>query len=260
MTQLWNQLVESLSRDRPFAMVTVVETTGSAPQSPGARMLVYEDGSIVGTVGGGAVEHRLIREGREVLDDGRPRLLTFDLAKDVGMICGGRMVAFVEPMLSSFHVVIFGCGHVCRALAPLLVGLDFRVTVVDDRPEWADSSAFPSSVRVVCGPLRDYWGTLARLDRTAVLAMTRSHAFDYELLEHFVTTSVPYVGIMASRSKAAQFRERLAAAGIPREQVDRVRMPVGIPIGGSSVAEIAVSIAAQLVERRACGFAPEASA
>jgi len=254
MTQLWDQLVESLARDRSFAMVTVVETTGSAPQSPGARMLVYDDGSIAGTVGGGAVEHRLIQEARQALDECRPRLVRIDLKKDVGMICGGQMEAFVEPVLSNYQVVIFGCGHVSRALAPLLAGLDFRVTVVDDRAEWADPKAFPTSVRVVCEPFEQFWGTMSRLDRVAILVMTRSHAFDYELLEHFATAETPYLGIMASKSKAAEFREKLRGIGVSQEAIDRVWMPIGLSIGSSSPAEIAVSIAAQLIERRKRSF------
>ncbi len=257
MTQIWNQLVDSLSKDRAFAMVTVVETVGSAPQSPGARMLVYEDGSISGTVGGGAVEHRLIQDAREVLEQGSPRLVHIDLKNDVGMICGGRMVAFVEPMLSGYQVAIFGCGHVSRALAPLLVGLEFRVTVVDDRPEWADPAAFPTGVRVLCQPFEQALSSFTRLARTAVLVMTRSHASDFELLDRLVKTDSPYLGIMASKNKAAEFRRRLEAEGVSGQTLARVCMPVGISIGSSSPAEIAVSIAAQLIDHRRRSFQPK---
>jgi xanthine dehydrogenase accessory factor len=260
MTQLWNQLVDSLSQERSFAMVTLVETVGSAPQSPGARMLVYDDGSIAGTVGGGAVEYQLIQEARRVLEEGQPKLLRIDLKNDVGMICGGKMTVFVEPVLSNYRVMIFGCGHVSRSLAPLLAGLDFRVTVVDDRPEWADASAFPAGVQVVCKAFCELREGLTGLKRTAVLVMTRSHAFDYELLEHFVTTPTPYLGIMASKSKALEFRKRLAEAGVPQSAIDRVFMPIGISIGSSSPAEIAVSIAAQLIDCRKRSFQPKSSA
>ena len=244
-------LLDALRGKEPFAQVTLIEITGSAPQETGARMMVRSDGSIEGTVGGGAVEFRLIKEAVEALQDGKPRLLAIDLSKDVGMCCGGAVRAFVEPVQLATPLVIFGCGHVCRALAPVVVRLGFALTVVDDRPEWADAKAFPDGTQVVCDSLAAYCHKVESVERSFILVMTRSHSFDFQILHHFVDKNAAYLGIMASKSKALRFRTDLETeAGIASELLDRVAMPVGIKIGSRTPEEIAVSIAAQLVQER----------
>jgi len=248
--RLPEKLAAAFESRKKFALVTIVDTRGSAPQEPGAKMLIFEDGSIDGTVGGGALEHRLIQEAEAATKSGKTALLHIDLKKDVGMICGGGMTAFIEPMVTRQPVVIMGCGHVSRALAPLLTNLEFSVTVVDERPEWADRGAFPGEVEVVCLDLEAYCETLGDLSDMAIVVMTRSHAFDYELLRFFVNRNPAYLGIMASRSKAGRMFDRLLEEGVDEELAKRVQMPMGIPIGSSSPAEIAVSIAAQLIKTR----------
>lgn len=244
-------LLDTLHGREPFAQVTLIETTGSAPQETGARMMVRADGSIEGTVGGGAVEFRLIKEATEALQDGKSRLLHLDLSKDVGMCCGGAVRAFVEPVRLATPLVIFGCGHVCRALAPMVVRLGFALTVVDDRPEWADPLAFPEGTEVVCDSLESYCHKVEALERSFILVMTRSHSFDFQVLHHFVDRNPAYLGIMASKSKALRFRTDLEKeAGIAAELLDRVAMPVGLKIGSRTPEEIAVSVAAQLVQER----------
>lgn len=244
-------LLDALRGKEPFAQVTLIEVIGSAPQETGARMMVRADGSIVGTVGGGALEFRLMKEAAEALQDGKSRLLHLNLHEDVGMCCGGAVRAFVEPVRLATPLVVFGCGHVSRALAPLVVRLGFALTVVDDRPEWADAKAFPEGTEVVCESLEGYCHKVAALERTFILVMTRSHSFDFQILHHFVDKNAAYLGIMASKSKSHRFRTDLETeAGIDTALLDRVSMPVGIKIGSQTPEEIAVSIAAQLVQER----------
>ncbi len=243
--------LDALRGKEPFAQVTLIEIVGSAPQETGARMMVRSDGSIEGTVGGGALEFRLMGEATAALQDGKPRVVYLDLNDDVGMCCGGAVRAFVEPIRLATPLVVFGCGHVCRALAPLVVRLGFALTVVDDRPEWADPKAFPDGTVVVCDSLEGYCEKVSAVARSFVLVMTRSHSFDFQILAHFVDKNAAYLGVMASKSKSARFRKDLEKeAGISKENLDRVAMPVGISIGSQTPEEIAVSIAAQLVQKR----------
>jgi len=244
------RLHAALRENRSAVMLTVVETRGSAPQEPGAKMLFFPDGSIEGTIGGGAVEYHLMEVGREALKSGRAGLVHIDLKQDVGMICGGGMTVFVEPLAVRPRAVLFGCGHVARALSPLLAGLDFALTVVDDRPEWADEAAFPEGTKVVCQPFQQFCTDLDALNDAFVLVMTRSHAFDYDVLRIFVERPLSYLGVMASKSKAQELRRKLQDEAVGQEHLDRLHMPVGIPIGSQTPAEIAVSVAGELIKVR----------
>ena len=241
---------DALSGGKPFATITIVETWGSSPRKPGAKMIVYLDGTIRGTVGGGAIEHNLISDAQAAIRAGDPILKRYELA-EIKMKCGGGMAAFIEPTGAGHNVLVFGCGHVCRALAPLLVQLGFRLIVVDDRPEWADPSAFPESVSVRCASIEDAVKTLPKeLDEFYVLVMTRGHGLDFECARQFVGRKVRYLGVMASKKKALELRKTLKAEGATARDIARVRMPVGLPIGSSTPGEIAVSIAAELISIR----------
>jgi len=249
--QFTDKLREALAGERPFALVTIVGTGGSSPQKPGAKMIVFGDGSIEGTVGGGAIEHKIIKDTLVALSAGEAKLVRYSLKEDAGMICGGEMTAYIEPSGAGEPVSIFGCGHVCRALAPALARVGFRVTVVDDRPEWADEAGFPPGVNVVCTSFEDYMAGLGdELDDLYVVVVTRGHAFDYSVLRHFVDRNVRYLGVMASRKKAGELRVRLAQEGVDKAVADSVLMPVGLDIGSVTVEEIAVSIAGELIAVR----------
>jgi xanthine dehydrogenase accessory factor len=241
---------DAMGAGKPFAMVTVVACRGSSPQKPGAKMLVFADGRIHGTVGGGAIEHRIIADAREALTTGAARLHEYEL-KDLNMMCGGHMDAYIEPVQVPWRVAVFGAGHVCRCLAPMLARLDFNVTVVDDRPEWADPAAFPEAVTVKCCSIeqavKDFGEDVTGL---SVLVMTRGHGLDYAALKPFAGRGVRYLGVMASRKKAVEMRDKLAADGFAPEAISQVRMPIGISIGSTTPEEIAVSIAAELISVR----------
>jgi len=251
MNQTWlNDLREALSSGKPFATITIVETWGSSPRKPGAKMIAYGDGSIRGTVGGGSIEHSLLRDAAVAITDGNPVLKRYELA-DIKMKCGGGMVGFIEPSGVGHNVVVLGAGHVCRALAPLLVRLGFRLTVVDDRPEWADPAAFPEGVSVRCSSIEDAAASLPEdLSGHYVLVMTRGHGLDFEAAKRFAGRKVRYLGVMASRKKALELRKTLKEEGFKPGDIARVRMPVGVSIGSSTPDEIAVSIAAELISVR----------
>lgn len=244
----------------PFTLVTLVEIDGSVPQRVGAHMVVTLDGEQQGTVGGGNLEYRLVALAREMLAQRQEaRCVALDLGADLGMACGGQVRAMLEPFGNRHPVVIYGCGHVCRALAPLLVSLEFDVTVVDDRPEWADSSAFPPSVKVECEEMVGHARKLGDLSQAFALVMTRGHLFDFEVLKELLQHAPGYLGVMGSASKRMTVGSMLQSLGLvdaasPHEALaafPALHMPVGLPIGSRTPPEIAVSVAAELVQQRA---------
>ncbi|HEU4411500.1 MAG TPA: xanthine dehydrogenase accessory protein XdhC [Polyangiaceae bacterium] len=247
---------------RRFALVTVVRTGGSTPRKAGAKMVVRDDGSIEGTVGGGALELWLIDEARAAIEAGEPRLARRHLTRELAMCCGGEVEAFVDPMGRRERLVLVGGGHVNRALAPLGAALGFEVWVVDDLEEAASPERFPGATRLVHSWQPNEWGAELGRDAYVVIA-TRDHAVDQGVLEQLARLGATpaYLGVISSRAKMARFRKRLEAKGVGRDWVARVRGPIGVAIGAETPAEIAVSVAAELVAvRRGVATAVEAPA
>lgn len=238
---------------RTAALATVVATKGSTPAKVPARMLVFPDGSIVGTIGGGCVEADVIRSARDVMDTGTPRRLTFHLhgeeAERTGIACGGIVEIMVES-LEEARVVLIGAGHVAQAVARLAARLDFRVTVVDDRPDFANRERFPEADEIVVADLDKLAAAVQVSRNAAVICMTRGHAEDLAALRFALTTPARYVGVLGSKGKRVQFREALAADGIAPDVIGSIRMPVGLEIGAETVEEIAVAIVAELIRER----------
>ena len=243
---------EAWSAGRSAAFATVIGVGGSTPRSPGARMLVYEDGTSVGTIGGGALEHRVVAEAIEVLRDGRPRRFSADLRADLGMCCGGRVEVYVEPLQVREQFVLFGGGHVAHATAPMLRSLDFAVTVVDDRPDWGAPDRFPGC-RLHDGDPLAFAESLSTTPHTWLLVVTHDHALDQALVESLIARPFAWFGMIGSQAKVARFLRRFRAAGMAPEILRRLCAPVGLDLGAESPAEIAVAIAAEVVRvRRGC--------
>lgn len=246
---------DALRERRAFALCSVVKTKGSAPQQTGARMVVWPDGTIVGTIGGGRIEWTVIQEAQKRLSEGgRSELLDVDLT-ELGMSCGGRMSVFLDVLLPRERVLVFGAGHVGRAVAEVAAGLAFHVVVVDDRAEWADPAAFPAGVEVVARPFADfldeYEGTepQAKSDDYAVV-VTRGHQHDEAVLRRLVSGNLRYLGMMGSKRKVAGMMKRLREDGVPEADLAQVDAPIGLAIGAVTPAELAISICGALVARR----------
>lgn len=230
------------------SLAIVVKAAGSTPQVVGARLLRREDGTLLGTVGGGAVEHAVIRLLEEVLADGRARVVALDLARDLGMCCGGRMEVFVERIEGTPRLVLFGAGHVAQAVARLAPSLGFSVTVVDDREELNDAARFPDATRILAEP-RDAREALAITERDWLLVVTHDHRLDEEALDTYARGPHAYLGMIGSRRKVRRVLDRIAARG-PLPPLERVHAPVGLSLGAVTPEEIAISIAAELVALR----------
>lgn len=237
---------------QPFVMAVVVETSGSTPRGPGARMLIPASGETLGTVGGGVVEHAVIDQARGLLRLGGPaRMARFDLLgqENSDGICGGAMAVFLEPFVARRRVHLFGAGHVAEELAPLLHRLDLTVVLHDFREERLNRSTFDPCERRL-GPFGNVLERLNAAPDDLAVIMTPSHTDDYVVLRQLVEVELFYLGVMSSRRKKGELLARLEADGVSVERRDRVTMPVGLPIGSKTPAEIAVSIAAELISLR----------
>jgi xanthine dehydrogenase accessory factor len=230
------------------ALATVVRTGGSTPQIAGARLLLQPDGSLLGTVGGGAIEHAVIEALRACVRTGRPELMARDLARDLGMCCGGRMEIFVEPIEGAPRLVVVGAGHVGAAVARFARDVGFRVVVVDDREELNDEAHVPGAERVLLGP-RESVSVVRPTEHDHVLVTTHDHRLDEEALDAYARAPHRYVGLIGSQRKILRILARMDRRG-PLPPLDRVYAPVGLDLGAVTPAEIAIAIVAELVALR----------
>ncbi len=263
--EVLRQALAALSSGASVALATVVARHGSAPATPGQKLALVDRGAsadarffAIGTVGGGAIEKVVLAAMRDVLGDAAsaPRIHTFRLGPALGMCCGGSADVLVEPLRPSLGVVIVGAGHVGMSTAPLLATLGFRVVLVDAREGAADPERLAGlgGVSFVAAE-HDEPEVLEALgvspEGAFCVVMTHDHQLDQRVIEWALGRGFAYVGGVGSRAKAKRTKERLAAKGTADADVERVRMPVGIDIGARRPAEIAVSIAAELVRERA---------
>ena len=260
--------LDALDRGRRIVLASVVARQGSAPSTPGQKLVLLDERTAIGTIGGGAVERVVLDSMLKALGDpdAAPRVETFRLGASLGMCCGGSADILIEPLAPSLHILIVGAGHVGAFTAPLLAALGFRVTLVDARDSAADpsrlaalppptGSALPGEpVRVIHAEHDDpevLRGLPAELGRAAALVMTHDHQLDQAVIAWALDHGFGYVGGVGSRAKAIRTRARLEARGVPAADIARIRMPIGPPIGARSPAEIGVAIAAELVGWRA---------
>ena len=235
---------------RAAALATVIQAQGSVPRQPGSKMLVRADSSIVGTVGGGEFEARVIQEAQAAIADGETRVLSYNLADresgDPG-VCGGTVTVFVEPVLPSPTIIVIGCGHVGKATAELAKWMEFRVIVADDRPGYATPEQIPGMDGYVEGTLAELASRFDINRHTYIITVTRGVGIDEVLLPALLATSAPYIGVIGSKRRWAMTAQLLSEKGIHRADLERVHSPIGLELGAETPREIAVSIMAEIV-------------
>jgi xanthine dehydrogenase accessory factor len=257
MQDLYEEIVRIKEEGKRGVLVTVVRTQGSTPREVGAKMLVHEDGSTSGTIGGGRLEAAVIKDALDTLTTGEPRTIRHDLtgseASELGMICGGTLEVYLEPILSGPKVIIFGAGHVSLPVARLSKMAGFRVAVIDDRPEFANRERFPDAEEVIAEEFSSALKKLKIRRESYVVILTRGHACDQEVLEWALGTEARYVGMIGSRKKVQTIFNNLKERDVPAEKLNSVHAPIGLDIGGKTPEEIAVSIVAEMIRERRRG-------
>ena len=248
----------ALDRGRRVVLASVITRRGSTPSTPGQKLVLLDDRTALGTIGGGAIERVVLTTMRDVLADPErgPKMDTFRLGPSLGMCCGGSVDILIEPLVPEAHALLVGAGHVGIFLAPLLASLGFVVTVCDSREEAADPARLPAGrpVRLLHADPDDpevLRGFPLALGRCVALVMTHDHQLDQAAIEWALGRGFGFVGGVGSRAKATRTRQRLEAKRVPEAEIARVRMPVGADIGARSPAEISVAIAAELIAWRA---------
>lgn len=249
----WRKHHELLESGRPFVLVILTEALGSAPQESGAKMLCDANGLIYGTIGGGKVEALALKTAADLLTNKSTTMFVdWHLERDVGMTCGGRVKLYFETYRAAdWQIAIFGAGHVAQAVVAALLPLTCRIVCIDSRQDWLES--LPESPQLE-RRLRETpaMEIHSLAPGTFVLLMTQGHATDFPVLLECVKREqkFPYVGVIGSKSKRAVLVKELIAAGVDAHQADLFTCPIGLPLGKSEPAEIAVSVVAQLIQVR----------
>ena len=249
--EVFQAVGDALQRGEPAALVTIIRTQGSTPQRVGAKMLVFADGRMVGTIGGGCYENDAFWKARQSLETRKPEVvryeLTDDIAEESGLICGGQMEVYIEPLEAAPSLYLVGGGHVAYHLARLAANVGFRIHVLDDREKFANAERFPDAVEVVVDAIPN-WLQRAELPANAyVVVLTRGHRYDLDALRALAPRDLRYLGLIGSRAKVARLYDALREEAIPLDQLQKVHAPVGLSIGAVTPQEIAVSILAELI-------------
>jgi xanthine dehydrogenase accessory factor len=242
------------ARGERAALVTVVATEGSTPQKAGARMLVHADGRIVGTIGGGCLEAEMTWRAREAIEGGRPRLVSYDLtpeqAGEDGLVCGGRMQVFIEPIEGTPVLCLFGAGHVAQPLARMAKACGFRVELADDRVRFANPERFPEADLIVVDPFAAAAEKMTLGANSYAVVVTRGHKGDGEALRAVLGRGLRFVGLLGSRPKVVHLFAALREQGVAPAELATVHAPLGLEIGAQTPEEIAVSILAEMIAVR----------
>src|SRR5215469_9736469 len=251
---IYDEIVRLRRIGQKSALATIVEVRGSIPSYESAKILVREDGSMIGTIGGGCVEAEVWTAAREVIETEKPKHLTFNLGQDAaydnGLICGGQLDVFVEPVLPLPKAFIFGAGHISKSLSKVATLAGFGTVVIDNRESFANRERFPEAVEVRAEEYEEVFPNLIINETSYVIIVTRGHRDDMRVLKLALGTPARYVSMIGSKRKVLNVIRELEKEGIPRAAFERVHAPMGLDIGAISPEEIAISVTAEMIAVR----------
>jgi xanthine dehydrogenase accessory factor len=251
---IFEEIVRLRKAGRKGALATIVEVQGSIPSHESSKILIRDDGSIAGTVGGGCVEAEVWSVAQEVMREEKPRRLHFNLNAnpeyDNGLICGGSLDIFVEPILATPTAFILGGGHVGLSVAKVAKIAGFDVVVADDREAFANQERFPEASETIAGPWDEVFPKLSVNEHSYLVLVTRGHKGDLDCLRWAVTTPARYLGMIGSKRKFIEICKVLEREGVAAERLERVHSPIGLDIGALTPEEIAVAIVAEMIAVR----------
>ncbi|MCS7024002.1 MAG: XdhC/CoxI family protein [Bryobacteraceae bacterium] len=251
---VYDELVRLRRSGEKCALATIVQVNGSIPSYQSAKLLVRQDGSIVGTIGGGCVEAEVWNVAREVMESEKPRHLTFSLSQeaayDNGLICGGQLNVFVEPVLPQPFAYIFGAGHVSKSLSKVATLAGFATIVIDDREQFANRERFPEADQVYAEDYETLFPKLKITESSYIIIVTRGHRDDMRVLRWALETPARYLAMIGSKRKTLSVMRELEKEGISREAFAKLHAPMGLEIGAITPEEIAVSVVAEMIAVR----------
>ena len=251
---IYEEIVQLRQAGRRGAVATIVNVRGSIPSFETAKMLIRDDGSIFGTIGGGCVEAEVWQAAREVMESEKPRTLTFNLNQnpkyDTGLVCGGTLDIFIEPVLPPASLYVFGAGHVALSLYRTAKNAGFDINVVDDRASYANRERFPEAKEVIAEDFDRAMAQITPNETSYIVIVTRGHHDDMRVLRWAVQTQARYIGMIGSKRKTITIFRELLKEGISEKLFERVHAPVGLDIGAITPEEIAIAITAELIAVR----------
>ncbi|MBZ5523150.1 MAG: XdhC/CoxI family protein [Acidobacteriia bacterium] len=251
---IYDEIPRLRREGRKAALATIINVRGSIPSFETAKMLVRDDGSILGTIGGGCVEAEVWQAAREVIQNEKPQTLKFNLNNnpkyDTGLVCGGTLEVFVEPVLPQTTLYIFGAGHVAWSLYKVARIAGFEIVVIDDRESYANRERFPEARDVYADEYEQVMAQLSPSEASYIVIVTRGHRDDMRVLRWAAETPARYIGMIGSQRKVIAIYKELEKEGIAAEKLARVYAPVGIEIGSITPEEIAISIVAEMIAIR----------
>jgi len=255
MSEILKEALERINKGETIALITIVETKGSTPREVGAKMVVGKDGLIAGTIGGGITEAKVIEEAKQAMKEGKGRFLVYHLTKeaaalDEGAICGGDMKIFIDVLQPKEEVLIFGAGHIAVCVSKLAKTVGFKVTIIDDRKEFANQDRFPEADEIIAEETEKALTHLKVTPSTYIIILTRGHLKDEEVLGSVIRSNATYIGMIGSRKKNATVFQHLEEQGISQDELAKVHAPIGIDIKAQTPEEIAVSIIAEIIQAR----------
>ncbi len=249
MDPIIKKAYEATLKNQSYAFATIIEATAKGtPRKAGAKMVVFADGQIWGTVGGGRNEKAVIEACREAIKSGEPILKTYNyFGREGESVCGGQVKVFIEPFAGKRHLVICGAGHIALPLSIITKMLNFKVTIIDSRIEFANKKRFPHVDKIILG---NHAEMLAEVDidkNTYIMIVTHGNEFDFECLRAVINSRAGYIGVISSMAKRIKFFRRLKDLKITNKSLKQIRIPSGLDIGAQTPEEIAISISAEIV-------------
>ncbi len=252
MDPIIKKAYEAALKGQSYAFATVVTSTvKGTPRKAGAKMVVMEDGSLFGTIGGGRNEKAATEECLKAIHSGRSNLVTYNyFGKEGQSICGGQIKVFVEPFVGQKHLIICGAGHIALPLSYLGKLLNFKITIIDNRKELANKKRFPHADQILLGQHAQILQKIEIDPDTFLMIVTQGNEYDYECLAVAIETKAGYIGVISSKAKRIKFLNRLMEKGIPVDLLNRIRMPAGIDIGAQTPEEISISIITEVISEK----------
>lgn len=251
MEDLLQKALAATKKGQSYAFATIIESTPKGtPQKAGAKMVVLEDGTLWGTIGGGRNEKAAHLECMKAIKSRKPCVVTYDyFGKEGQSVCGGQIKVFIEPFVGKKHLIICGSGHIALPLSALGKILNFNVTIVDDRKELANRGRFPHVDEIVLGRHAEQLSQMRITQDTYIMIVTQGNEYDFECLKVVIKSAAGYIGVISSQPKRIKFFKRLREFGIPQKRLDEIHIPAGLDIGAQTPEEIAISITAGIIAR-----------